>query len=109
MDYNEQHKKHEKIITRHWGILLNYRILRPALPTHHLFIYRHAPTLRDLVAPGVVDPPINKETKLFSFLSGFYACGRCAACKKCCNNIRKRKDFSSTVTNKNYKIRSHYM
>lgn len=71
MDYNLQYIKLERIIIKHWGILLKDRTLGPVLAARPQFIYRRAPTLRDVIAPDVVDPLIVKESRFFSFLSGF--------------------------------------
>lgn len=80
-------------------------MLGPLLPPRPLFIYKKAPSLRDRLAPGVVDPPIQSENRLFSFLSGFYACGRCTACRHSkCNNKKNVKVFRATSTGKEYKI-----
>lgn len=46
-----------------------------------------------------------KENRIFNFLTGFYACGRCPACKQCRWNLKRRKDFTASVTNKNYQIK----
>lgn len=68
-------------MAKYWSILKYDRILGPHLPNRPEFIYSKAPSLRDSLAPGVIDSPRISENKLFSFLSGFYACGRCATCK----------------------------
>lgn len=82
------------------------RVLGSVLPLRPQFIYKRAPVLRDAIAPGVIDPPIFKENIIFSFLSGFYACGRCPACKQCRFNMKKRKEFASFSTNKTYHIKN---
>lgn len=105
MDYNLQYKKLVKIVNKHWVILLKDWVLGPILPECPQFIYCRAPTLRDRIAPGVVDSPIVKENWLFFFLSGFYACGCCSACRHAKKNNKRRKEFSSFVTNKNYRIK----
>lgn len=104
LDYNIQYKKLEHIIAKHWPILKGDRTLGPVLPDHPRFIYRKAPSLRDRVAPGVIDPPKTVTSRLFGFLSGFYACGKCATCRKASRNIKRRKEFVSYVTKKSYKI-----
>lgn len=91
VDYSIQHKRFEKIVAKYWPILKYDYILGPHLPIHPEFIYSEAPSLRDSLAPGVIDPPRILENKRFSFLSGFYACGRCATCKHAINNVKKRK------------------
>ena len=105
LDYNIQHKKFERIIVKHWAVLKGDTVLGPVLPERPQFVYKKAPALRDLIAPGVIDPPIIPRPRLFNFLSGFYACGRCATCKHVKNNIKKRKQFSSTVTRTEYTIK----
>lgn len=56
--YNSQHKEFEKIIMKHWNILKKDHVLGAALPSQPRFIYRRATTLRDVIAPSVVDPPL---------------------------------------------------
>lgn len=104
LDYSIQYKKFERIIAKHWPILKNDQTLGPVLPDRPEFIYRKAPSLRDRLAPGVVDPPKTMNNTLFKFLLGFYACGNCATCRKASKNIRRWKDFISTVTRKRYQI-----
>ena len=105
LDFSIQHKKFEKIVAKHWPILKGDVVLGPALPERPQFIYRKAPSLRDRLAPGVTDPPIIPRPRLFNFLSGFYACGRCATCKHAKSNIKKRKSFVSNVTKTEYPIK----
>ena len=105
LDYNIQYKKFEKIVAKHWPILKGDVVLGPALPDRPQFIYRKAPSLRDSLAPGVIDPPVVAQLKLFDFLSGFYACGRCATCKHVKQHIKKRKSFCSNVTQLEYPIK----
>ena len=105
LDYNIQYKKFDRIVVKHWAVLKGDAVLGPTLPDRPQFVYKKAPALRDLIAPGVIDPPIVPRPRLFNFLSGFYACGRCATCKHARNNIKKRKTFSSTVTSNEYTIK----
>lgn len=51
---------------------------------------------------SVVDPPVIKECRIFTFLSRFYACGKCPACRQCKHNLKKRKDFTASATNRKY-------
>lgn len=106
LDYNIQHKKFEKIIMRHWEILKRDKILGTVLPPRPRFIYRRPPTLRDMLAPIVGDPPVVKENRIFNFLSGFYACGKCPACKQCKHNLKMRKEFTASATNRKYQIKN---
>lgn len=76
------------------------------LPPCPRFIYRRPPTLRDMLALSVVDPPVIKESRIFSFMSGFYACGKYPACRQCKHNLKKRKEFIASATNKKYQIKN---
>lgn len=105
LDYSIQHKKFERIVKKHWPILQHDRVLGQVLPSCPQFIYRKAPTLRDKLAPGVINPPKKQTSTLFSFLTGFFACGKCPACKKVRNNIKKRKNFIATATQVSYEIK----
>lgn len=105
LDFNIQHKQFEKIVQKHWPILKLDRTLGPVLPDRPLFIYKRAPSLRDRLAPGVIDPPVYPVNRMLGFLNGFYACGHCPACKQARNNVKKRKEFVAFATGKNYKIK----
>lgn len=63
LDFNVQFRQVEKIIKKHWDILRRDRFLGSMLPAPPWLIYRKAPTLKDLIAPGVIDPP--QETEMF--------------------------------------------
>ena len=65
MDYSVQHKQIEAICKKYWHIVKADRHLAQVLPEKTLFTYRRAPTLRDIIAKNVLDPP---EKKVFHFL-----------------------------------------
>lgn len=91
---------------KHWDILMKDRILGTALPPRPMFICKRAPTLRDVLAPSVVDPPVIKENRIFSFLPGFYACGKCPPCRQCKHIIKRRKEFTAPTTGRTYPIKN---
>ncbi|XP_040183666.1 uncharacterized protein LOC120916795 [Rana temporaria] len=49
LDYNVQHKEINKLIQRHWHVLLGDKDLQTILPKKPNIIYKRAPTLRDLL------------------------------------------------------------
>lgn len=104
LDYNVQYKKFEKIIRKYWPILKQDKTLGPVLPERPQFVYKRAPSLRDKLAPGVIDPPRAFQNRISNILTGFYACGRCPACKQARGNVKKRKEFIATAT-KTYQIK----
>ena len=53
LDYNIQHKKFERIIVKHWAVLKGDTVLGPVLLERPQFVYKKAPALRDLIAPGL--------------------------------------------------------
>lgn len=69
VDYNIQYKKFEKNHPER-PILKQDRVLGSFLPERPQFIYRKAPTLRDRLAPGVIDPPTQVENRLASMHVG---------------------------------------
>lgn len=71
LDYNVQYKQFKRIVLKHWAVLRNERILGAVLHSRPRFIYRQAATLRDVIAPGVVDPPIIRENMIFFLFVGF--------------------------------------
>lgn len=108
-DYNIQCKKIENIIKKHWYILSRNKVLNKILPPIPRFIYRKAPTLRDKLAPGIIDPSNNiKRVGVFPFLTGFYSCGKCISCKTSEMN-KRRKEFRSTATDMTYPILFYYL
>lgn len=74
MDFNIQHCKIEKIFKKHWPLLLAYHQLRKILPDKPKFVYRKAPTLRDIIAKNVLDPPKTSQKLSFFQRKGFYPC-----------------------------------
>ena len=105
LDYNVQHKKFERIIAKNWSILKQDKVLGPVLPEKPQFIYKKAPSLRDRLAPSVLNPPVVSDNRLFKFLGGFYACGRCVPCKNSKVNLKKRKKCMASATNREYNIK----
>lgn len=75
----------------------------PPLPS---FVYKKAPNLRDILAPGVLDPPSKKIGTLTPFLTGFYTCGRCLAYRTTKgSNVKKKSEFIATATGRVNKIK----
>ena len=105
LNYNTQHKQLEAIIKKHWPILKADRQLQGILPSYPRVVYRRAPTLRDLVAKNIPDPPVRNN--LLTFYQGniFFPCKRCFACRQTNFNGQKCSKFKSTVTQKEYNIK----
>lgn len=57
LDYNIQYRKIERIIKRHWHILLTDRHLKDVLHGNPKFIYKRAPTIHDRIVKSILDPP----------------------------------------------------
>lgn len=83
LSYNFQKNKIENIIRKHWNVLLRDNVFGGALPRCPSFVYKKAPNLTDILAPGVLDPPNkgNNVGTLTPFLTVFYTCERCLACR----------------------------
>ena len=105
LNYNVQHKQLENIFKRHWSILQADKQLQCILPSMPRIIYRRAPSLRDLVAKNIPDPPTKSNTLTFFQGKGFFPCKRCFACKKTNFNGHKCSSFVSNVTQKEYQIK----
>lgn len=101
-EYSTQHKQIEKIIKRHWSILLADRHLQDNLPTLPKFVYRRAPTICDKIVKNIPDPPGRGLT--FFTGKGFYPCKRCFACVKTKRPKVKKTKFTSTSIGNTYKI-----
>lgn len=90
LDYNVHYKKTEKINKRHWHILQMDRLLGTILPKYPKCVYRRAPTVKDKMVKSVLDLP-KQSTTLFPGIEGFFACGKCLACKDLKYNVNKKK------------------
>lgn len=60
-----QSKQVKNIFRKHWKVLLNDRLLGPALPEQAAVIFRGARSIQGQIAPNIIDPP-----KKVSFFSG---------------------------------------
>lgn len=83
--YSLQHRSIKQIISRHWHIINNDRILKGAS------------SLRNRVAPNLFDPPTRKFT-FFDQRTGFYQCRRCRVCSLSSSTHRRSIKFESTST-----------
>lgn len=57
LSYNIQKNRIENTFKKHWNVLLRDKVLGGVLPQCPSFVYKKAPNLRDILAPGVLDPP----------------------------------------------------
>lgn len=67
LDYNVHRKKFEKLVQKDLSKLKQDKTLGPFLLIRLQFIYKKAFSLRDRLTPGVIDLPIQAESRLFSF------------------------------------------
>lgn len=70
-----QYKQLKYIFERHWDILRNDKILGPLLPERPKMIYRGVPSLKNKLAPNIINPPI--KPTFFHNWTGFNPCKRC--------------------------------
>lgn len=105
MDFSVQHRRMERIIKRHWSILKTDTTLANILPEKLRLIYRRAPTLRDIIAKNVPNPPKRITDLTFFQGKGFYPCKRCYACINTNQNGYKCQKFSSTNTGQEFEIK----
>lgn len=103
MDFNMQHKQIEKIVKKYWNIVKADRHLGTILPEKSRFTYRRAPTLRDRIAKDVLDPPSQNKCSFFDG-KGFYPCKTCYICRHTKETKKKKINFKSTVTSREYEI-----
>lgn len=102
---NIQHKHLEKLFKKHCPVLRSENHLQNILPEQPRFVYRRAPTLRDIIAKNVPDSP-NNQSKLTCFQGkGFFPCRRCFVCANTKRNEKKITNFVSTSTGREYPIR----
>lgn len=76
--YSLQHKNIKQMLSRHWHIVNNDRILKGIFPDRPHVVFRGAPSLRNRVSPNILDPPT--RANIFSQLTGYYQCRRCRVC-----------------------------
>lgn len=69
--YSNQHFSIKKIMSKHWGVLHNDRILGLHLPKKPCVMFREVPPLRLQVSPNIIEPP--KKTCVFSEYGGLLA------------------------------------
>lgn len=93
--FSNQHRCIKAILTKHWDILRNDRILGNVLPDRARVIFKGA--------PNIINPPIRQP--LFYEMEGFYSCRRCSVCQHNSGIGRKTLSFRSSVTHRTYPIR----
>lgn len=106
LDYNVQYKKLERIIARHWPILKCDWTLEPVLPKHPRFIYRKARSLRDRLAPGVIDPPKLRIIGFSVFCWGFMRVANVLPARKPVETLRGVKNLSLMLPTKVIRFRA---
>lgn len=102
--FSTQHNQIKRIIRNHWHLLSNGRVIKTFLPTNPQVVFRCVPSLRDNVAPNVVDP--TKKLAFFQNLIGYHQCQKCQVCSLNRNRIRKTEVFVSTSTSVEHRIES---
>ena len=101
--FSKQHKLIKSIVSKHWNILRNDRILATVLPERARVIFRGAPTLQSKIAPNIINPPTRPS--FFFQLVGYHPCKKCTVCKYNISSRSKNLEFRSTVTGKTYPIK----
>ena len=104
-NYSIQHGSIKQLLNKHWHLARNDPILKGLLPEKPRVVFRGAPSLRNQVAPNILNPPQNGLNTFFNQLTGFYQCRRCRVCSL--NSCRSRRTirFESTTTRKEHPIK----
>lgn len=89
--YSQQHGAIKNIFKNHG------RFLGPLIPERPDVIYRGVSSLRNIVAPYIVDPP--RKSLFFQELN---PCHKCGVCRVYAFKGMKMYSFSSNKTNKIY-------
>lgn len=101
-NFSCQHSSVKHIVKKHWHILKNGRVLKSILPDKPQVVFRGAPSLKDKLAPNILNPPSIRPT-FFSELTGYYQCRKCQVCSLNGCKTRRTTSFSSSCK-KNKKI-----
>lgn len=72
--YSVQHTSTRNLIRKHWHILNNDPVLFTVLPDMPQVIYRGASSLKDRLAPNIMNPPAIRRG-FFENLTGFISAG----------------------------------
>lgn len=70
--YSHQYNDIKKIMTKHWVVLKNNKVLGPVLPDHPQVIFRVVPPLKLQVAPNILDAP--NRVSFFQKSKGYFPC-----------------------------------
>lgn len=106
--YNQSHSNIRDILTKHWPILMNDSHLKHILPIRPNCTFRRAITLKNLLAPSKIRKPTptdKSQDKQLAKQSGSHRCNS-TRCKNCKSMLPKVTDFTSTVTNQTFKIKT---
>lgn len=102
-NFSNQHHSIKHIVNKHWHILGNDRLLKTILPPKPQVVFRGVPSLRDKLAPNIIDPPTNIP-HFFGEFTSYYQCRRCQVCSLNGCKARRSTSFTSSVTSKEFKI-----
>lgn len=100
--FSRQYLDIKKIMSRHWKVLKNDRVLGPAITDFPKVIFRGVPPLKLQVAPNVLEA-LNRVS-FFQRLKGFFPCRRCSVCHLNKNQGKRISQFQSTATSRYYEI-----
>ena len=102
--YSIQHGSVKQLINKHWHLVKNDPVLKELLPERSRVIFKGAPSLRNRIAPNILNPPCSVPNFLEQ-LTGFYQCRRCRVCSNNSCRIRRTTMFESTATGKEHCIK----
>lgn len=100
--YSHHYYDIKKIMTKHWEVLKNDRVLGLALPDHPQVIFRGVPPLKLQVTSNILDAP--SRVSFFQKSKGFFPCWKFAVCYSNKNKDWKMCQFKSNVTARVYDI-----
>lgn len=104
-NYNAQAGLIKKILRKHWDVLHLDPTLRSFLPQEPRIVFRRAQNLRDQLTRSYINPPKKKKGTIDDS-KGFHQCGKCMGCRTSEHKKKKRTQFCSNITGKEYEVKS---
>lgn len=92
----------KKIVSKHWNVLKNDRMLGTTLPERQNVVFHDVLSLRLQVAPNILDAP--NRVSFFQKRKGYFPCRKCSVCSLKTIKNRRVEQFKLRATVNLYNI-----